>query len=161
MTVCDQLGVRELLPATDRAGVIATVLRANPGMDHGTAERIVDEAIKFVVAATTSPGRGLRPSRIVDEGWHALILHTRVYAALCGRLGGFVHHVPEPPNAARHDPGALARTQDAIRAAGYQPDPALWLPPSDTSIPVAASCEHSPPGPEGTCTESCAPSGPN
>lgn len=35
------------------------------------------------------------PMRIVDEVWHAAILDTPRYAALCAQhLGRFVHHVP-------------------------------------------------------------------
>lgn len=152
---------RSLLTAAQFTDVAATVGRNNPGMTTELTERITEEAVKFVAAAAAAPGQGLRPSRTVDEGWHALILHTQVYARLCAVLGGFIHHVPEPPNPARHDPSALVRTQEAIRNAGFTPDPMLWLAPGDPSILVAASCEHSEGGGEGTCTESCAPSGPN
>ena len=35
------------------------------------------------------------PSRIVDELWHAFILHTRAYDAFCRRaFGRFLHHTP-------------------------------------------------------------------
>ncbi|GAA1924879.1 glycine-rich domain-containing protein [Streptantibioticus ferralitis] len=152
---------RDLLITEEFEGVVGTAARNNPDMASEVAERITEEAIKFVATAAKSPGRGLRPSRIVDEGWHALILHTKVYAALCGKIGGFIHHVPEPPAPSRYDPGALERAQEAITEAGYEPDPMLWLAPGDPSILVAASCQHSPGGPEGSCTESCAPSGPN
>lgn len=162
MLQCDQVSVRELLAEEEFEGVTGTVARNNPGMDPAVAERIVEEALKFIAAAAASPGRGLRPSRIVDEGWHALILHTKVYAQLCKGLGGFIHHVPEPPDPTRYDPDALTRTQDAIRDAGFEPDPMLWLAPDDPeAVLVAADCQHSPPGPNGSCTESCAPSGPN
>ncbi len=74
---------------------------ANPGMSEDMAGRIVEEGIKFVAACSRNPGTGLAPSRIVDEGWHALILHTAMYAELCTKLGGtFVHHYPgyDPTN---------------------------------------------------------------
>ncbi|RCG19801.1 hypothetical protein DTL70_24140 [Streptomyces diacarni] len=74
-------------------------------MSQVVAERIVAEALAFVAACTQPTSRGLRPSRTVDEGWHALILHTRGYEGLCGRLGRFIHHVPEPPRPGRHHPG--------------------------------------------------------
>ncbi len=138
---------RDLLTPTEFAGVAATVLRNNRDMDPVVAERITAEALKFLAAAAHSPGQGLRPSRIVDEGWHALILHTKVYANLCTQLGGFIHHVPEPPDSTRYNPGALERTQGAISEAGFEPGPMLWLAPGDPSILVAASCQHSPGGP--------------
>jgi len=46
------------------------------------AERIVAEGIKFVVAGGSNPSHAMAPSRVVDEGWHALILHTQLYADL-------------------------------------------------------------------------------
>ncbi len=57
----------------------------------------------------TFPDARLRPSRVVDEGWHALILHTRVYSELCEGVGRFVHHMPEPSDGSRHNPAELIR----------------------------------------------------
>jgi hypothetical protein len=149
---CD---ARDLLTTAAFEGVVATVQGNNPGMDEGTASRIVDEALKFVVAAATSPERGLRPSKIVDEGWHGLILHTEAYAKLCERLGRFVHHRPERRAPGRHDASELDRTQAAIAAAGYQPDMTLWLAPTDGRIAVAAECEHSGCSAGGDCAAPC------
>ncbi|MFJ9771947.1 glycine-rich domain-containing protein [Kitasatospora sp. NPDC101157] len=151
---------RSLITPEEFIGVASTVQRNNPGMALDTAEEITAEALKFVAACAASPTSGLKPSRTVDEGWHALILHTVVYARLCKRLGLFVHHVPEPPDVTRHDPGALARTMDAITAAGYEVNASLWKPPTDRSIPVAADCEHSEPAPAG-CGFDCSNTGPN
>jgi hypothetical protein len=155
---------RDLIDEAELAAVRATIQTNNPGMSKSVADRIVVEALAFVATCANSTARGLRPSRIVDEGWHALILHTRVYAGLCGGLGRTVHHVPEAPDTTRYAPGALDATQDVMRAAGYEPDPMLWLPPTDDTIPVAASCQHGPGEPEGTCTgdpDGDGPSGPN
>ncbi|MFF8369280.1 glycine-rich domain-containing protein [Streptomyces lydicus] len=151
---------RSLVSPAAFIGMTETVLINNPGMERAMAERIVAEAIKFEAACAQSPRLRLKPSRVVDEGWHALILHTRVKAELARKLGLFVHHVPEPPAPERHDPGALARTQDAIRAAGYVPDPELWAAPTNGTISVAASCEHSEPPPAG-CGADCSNTGPN
>lgn len=156
--------VRDLLPAEELTAVTATVLTNNRGMSPDVAEAIVLEAVKFEAACASNPSGRLTPSRVVDEGWHALILHTRIKARLAARLGYFVHHVPEAPDPDRHDPDVLLRTRVAIADAGYVPDAALWAGPSDASIPVAASCQHSPGGPEGSCTgsgEGDGPSGPN
>ncbi|MFI9645983.1 hypothetical protein ACIHAA_06750 [Streptomyces sp. NPDC052040] len=61
----------------------------------------------------------MAPSRIVDEGWHALILHTAMYAELCERLGSFVHHYPgyDPTH---YDPPVLDRTREKITALGWE-----------------------------------------
>lgn len=151
---------RMLITPAAFAGVIATVQDNNEGMAADVAERIVDEALKFVVACAAFPGEHLRPSRVVDEGWHALILHTTVYAGLCRSLHRFVHHVPERPDLTRHDPGALKRTMDRIVDAGYEVDLRMWLAPDDRTIPVAAGCEHSEPPPAG-CGAECSNTGPN
>lgn len=122
-----------------------TVMDGNPDMAEEMAGRIVEEGIKFVAACSRNPGVGLAPSRIVDEGWHALILHTAMYADLCERLGGdFVHHYPgwDPTN---YDPPILDRTREKITELGWEADPELWGPPSDeTLVSVAAQCQHAP-----------------
>ncbi|WP_137235152.1 hypothetical protein [Streptomyces sp. BPSDS2] len=123
----------------------STVMDANPDMSQEMAGRIVEEGLKFVAACSRNPGVGLAPSRIVDEGWHALILHTAMYAELCEALGGnFVHHFPgyDPTN---YDPEILDRTRQAIANLGYVADAQLWGEPSDeTLVSVAAKCQHAP-----------------
>ncbi|MFJ3220324.1 glycine-rich domain-containing protein [Kitasatospora sp. NPDC086801] len=137
-------GVRSLLTPDQFNGVVFTVLDSNPGMAPAMAERIVIEALKFVATARTFPKVRITPSNVVDEGWHALILHTRPYAELCGRLGGFVHHYPERPDPERHDEAALVRTVALIEEAGYTPDRELWTGPTRALVAVAAQCSHTP-----------------
>ncbi|MFE0691351.1 glycine-rich domain-containing protein [Streptomyces xiamenensis] len=140
---------RELI-SDEFADVVATVLDNNPGMTRGVAERVVSQAVAFV--ATAASGTiGIAPSRVVDEGWHALVLDTRLYARLCGRLGAFVHHQPERPGAAGYHPDWLTHTMAEIRSAGFDVDDELWLAPGDSSIAVAAPAQHTPNGPN------CAP----
>ena len=122
----------------------STVMDANPDMSEEMAGRIVDEGLKFVAACAKNPGVGLAPSRIVDEGWHALILHTAMYAELCESLGSFVHHFPsyDPTN---YDPPILDRTREKIAELGWEADAELWGPPSDETLAsVAAKCQHAP-----------------
>ncbi|KEF06535.1 hypothetical protein ADK47_08930 [Streptomyces rimosus subsp. rimosus] len=136
--------VRALLTPAAFGGVVATVIDNNPGMDEATATRIVAEALKFVDAAATFPTVKITPSRVVDEGWHALILHTAPYATVCERLGRFVHHYPERPDPGRHDPHALTRTAALIEQAGHSVDGELWTGPAKALVPVAANCSHTP-----------------
>ncbi|MCX5390438.1 hypothetical protein [Streptomyces sp. NBC_00094] len=133
---------RTLLSDTAFNGVMHTVLDNNPGMDTSMASRIVIEALKFVHAASLFPTVRIAPTREVDEGWHALILHTHLYATLCSRLGRTVHHYPERPDASRHDPDVLTRTMALIEQAGYSIDAELWTSPERSLITVAASCSH-------------------
>ncbi|MEU7433940.1 hypothetical protein AB0B07_24395 [Streptomyces sioyaensis] len=138
------LTVRDLISPAAYLSIAGTVQDNNPGMDGAMAQRIADEGLKFVAACAATPGAPLAPSRVVDEGWHALILHTKVYEELCAPLGGFVHHYPgyDPDN---YDPMVLVRTQEAIRALGYAVDEELWGPPTNAElVTVAAQCQHSP-----------------
>ncbi|MEU2441162.1 hypothetical protein ABZ595_33990 [Streptomyces rubradiris] len=122
-----------------------TVMDTNPDMSPEIAGRIVEEGLKFVAACAKNPDIGLAPSRIVDEGWHALLLHTTMYAGLCERLGGrFIHHYPgyDPTN---YDPPILNRTREKIAELGWEADPELWGPPEDeTLVSVAVKCQHAP-----------------
>ncbi|SDP33631.1 hypothetical protein SAMN05216259_12431 [Actinacidiphila guanduensis] len=138
------INVRGLLTNDEMADVSATVLGNNPGMDQATAERIVIDALAYVTTAARNPGVYISPSRTVDEGWHALILHTALYARLCDRLGRFVHHYPERPDPTRHKDGVMDRTLDLMREAGHIPDMELWTRPLEMVIDVAANCSHTP-----------------
>jgi hypothetical protein len=137
-------GPAGLLPPEDRAAVTATVMDNNPGMPERTATRIVDEALAFVATAARNPQEDIAPSRVVDEGWHALILHTALYARLCERLGAIVHHYPQRPDPSRYDQDVIDRTTALIAQEGYTPDLDLWTHPTDPGLPVAADCQHAP-----------------
>ncbi|MEV2202146.1 DUF6415 family natural product biosynthesis protein [Streptomyces fradiae] len=134
---------RSLLTDAQFNSVQATILDNNPGMQPDLASRILTDALAFVATAARTPGGGLVPSRVVDEGWHALILHTGLYHQLCTRLGGFVHHLPERPDPSRYTPDSIHRTIAAIEEAGYAVDRDLWRGPDDELVAVAAKCQHS------------------
>ncbi|MFF1381013.1 glycine-rich domain-containing protein [Streptomyces sp. NPDC058308] len=135
---------RALLTPDGFEGVVATVRDNNLDMPDATAQRIVVEALKFVAAAAQFPKAKITPSNVVDEGWHALILHTNLYTKLCERLGRFVDHWPERPDEERHDPHALTRTVALIEQAGYGVDGELWTGPTRALVAVAANCSHTP-----------------
>jgi len=141
-----ETSARHLLSDDGFNRVVHLVVRDNTGVNEALATRIVDEALKFVATAATATGRHLRPSKTVDMGWHALILHTAMYRSLCASAGRFVDHRPEGPETLRRDADTLDHTMDAIREAGYEPDAYLWGPLADTEI-HAGDCMHS------ECTE--------
>ncbi|MCT9087923.1 hypothetical protein N4G70_03495 [Streptomyces sp. ASQP_92] len=136
---------RHLIADESFQGAVRLVRRANPEVDETLAERIVDEALKFVATAAgnKTPGLALRPSRIVDEGWHALIQDTRTYKRLADELGVFVHHVPETPATKKHDEVTVIRTLSAIERAGFVPDLYLWTREAQAEVRVSADCMHS------------------
>ncbi|WP_338598793.1 hypothetical protein [Saccharopolyspora sp. SCSIO 74807] len=100
--------------------------------DFEYAERILEQALAFLITTARYPSRRLSPSSKVDVGWHTFILYTKEYAAFCHRYAGrFVHHVPNDYPNAVGEPGESATvsrtaTLDAIEAAGYVADPELW-----------------------------------
>lgn len=131
-----------LLSDDEMNRVLVTIRDNNPDMAEPMARRVVGEAAKFV-AAGAQYEVPMAPSRVVDEGWHALILHTALYRGLCERFGRFVDHHPGY-NPLNYDQAILDRTREAIERAGYTVDAELWGAPTDDGISVAAKCQHAP-----------------
>ncbi|MBQ1091753.1 hypothetical protein [Streptomyces sp. B93] len=95
------------------------------GQSPERAEQIADQAVAFVVTAATATVP-MVPSDDVDLGLHALILHTKEYAALCEQYAGrFLHHNPMPGGESR-DPEKVAASARAIKAAGFVVFDDLW-----------------------------------
>jgi uncharacterized membrane protein YgcG len=95
------------------------------GVDGETAERWLDEALKFLDACERST-RPLAPPEAVDHAWHAFILHTYDYAVYCrDRFRRFIHHRPMEGA----DPAAYARAYYAVEDRFGPPDPSVWPPP--------------------------------
>lgn len=104
------------------------------GYDQETAERIVEQALAFLVACARYPDGHLSPSETVDAGWHAFILHTADYAEFCQRIAGrFIHHRPSGPGEAADNQQATGVTIAAMRDAGLPVDPDLWVPRAECS----------------------------
>lgn len=138
-----QLDPQTLLGTDTFDSVVRTILDNNPGMAGDMAARIADQGVLFVVASAQNPDAYTAPSRVVDEGWHALLMHSQAYERLCERFGAFVHHFPgyDPTN---YDPEILDRTRALMEAAGGTIDEDLWRGPGDELVPVAAKCQHAP-----------------
>jgi hypothetical protein len=104
------------------------------GHDQDTAERIVEQALTFLVACARYPDGHLSPSETVDAGWHAFILHTADYAEFCERVAGrFIHHRPGNPSGVASGQQTIGVTIAAIRDAGLHVDPDLWVPRAECS----------------------------
>ncbi|QBI53405.1 glycine-rich domain-containing protein [Streptomonospora litoralis] len=95
--------------------------------DRDTAERIVDQAVVFLVACALSDDP-IGPSPLVDLGWHAFILRTADYRRFCNTvLGEFVDHVPnDTAPTIEQRTASAARTLDALHATGLQVDTGVW-----------------------------------
>lgn len=128
--------------------LIRRVTTDHPEIDQTTARRIVGQAAAFIAASGQHPGQSLAPSKLVDYGWHAFILHTVDYADFCQRVAGhFVHHVPTDGENEQEPGAALAareRTVNAIQTAGYTVDAELWHSTADCNQ-CHAGCHDSGP----------------
>ncbi|GAA2228611.1 MULTISPECIES: hypothetical protein [Streptomyces] len=118
----------------------------HPEITEATARRIVGQAAAFIAASGNQPGQSLAPSKLVDYGWHAFILHTVDYTRFCEEVvGRFVHHVPTDEN--DETPGGPQATRErtlaAITAAGYAVDEELWPDMADCHQ-CHAGCTDSP-----------------
>ncbi|MFF4983805.1 glycine-rich domain-containing protein [Streptomyces sp. NPDC001046] len=118
----------------------------HPQITEATARRIVGQAAAFIATSGNQPRQALAPSKLVDYGWHAFILHTIDYARFCEQVvGRFVHHVPtDEDDTTRDDAQATReRTLTAITAAGYAIDEELW-PDVAECTQCHAGCSDSP-----------------
>ncbi|OIK05870.1 glycine-rich domain-containing protein [Streptomyces monashensis] len=95
------------------------------GQSPERAARIADQAVAFLVTAATATVP-MVPSDDVDLGLHALILHTKEYAALCEQNAGrFLHHNPTPGGGPR-DPEKVSDSAHAMKSAGFMVFDDLW-----------------------------------
>ncbi|MFD3562452.1 glycine-rich domain-containing protein [Streptomyces sp. NPDC058686] len=95
------------------------------GQSPERAARIADQAVAFLVTAATATVP-MVPSDDVDLGLHALILHTKEYAALCEQNAGrFLHHNPRPGGGPR-DPEKVSASAHAMKSAGFMVFDDLW-----------------------------------
>jgi hypothetical protein len=113
-------------------------------VERSHAERVIIQTLAFLKACADNPGVNLSPTRAVDPGWHAFILHTEDYADFCRRTAGrFIHHRPICNDDIRSGT-ALARTRQAIRAAGFTLDDELWRVDLADCNQCHATCHDSP-----------------
>jgi hypothetical protein len=77
--------------------LFALVSRRLPNLPVLTLQMQVGELLKFLELAANSDARWLPISEELDAVWHAFILETREYAALCAQAGHFVHHTSMSP----------------------------------------------------------------
>jgi hypothetical protein len=85
-------------------------LVSKDGYTHDDATTIFEDVKRFLFLATTTT-EPLAPTKRVDDGWHAFILHTIDYMQFCNRFfGHYVHHTPNPPGAPKGDGALLRRT---------------------------------------------------
>lgn len=133
----DRVSGRSLVSDALFERLVARIV-ADEQIERQLAERIMDQALAFLRACAGNQTAPLSPSELVDIGWHTFILYTREYATFCERVAGyFIHHVPNDDEAASSEPPGhgLARSVEAMEAAGLVVDADLWLSPDAVKGP--------------------------
>lgn len=129
---------------------LATRIVTDHELPRTLAERIVDQAIAFLIASAANPLERLAPSELVDIGWHTFILHTRDYREFCSRIthGSFIDHVPteadDPRGRGAQARSTLTRTLCAILDTGLAIDGELWPTVTDKCSQCHQGCTDSP-----------------
>ncbi|MGG2462804.1 hypothetical protein ACO0M4_23800 [Streptomyces sp. RGM 3693] len=118
---------------------VALLLR-DEVMVKDLAERILGNAVMYLVASMEHPEVHLGVGKVVDIGVHQIILDTPVYFAFCEAYNGgaYKHHAPFIQ---RRNDGTVLRTADFLRSIGFMPDDELWsrdgseCSPCDSKVP--------------------------
>lgn len=118
---------------------IALLLRDHT-MVRDMAERILGNAVMYVMGSIENPDVHLGVGKLVDIGVHQLILDTPVWWGLCRLYNGgrYKHHAPFIE---RRSDGLCLRTGDFLKSQGWHVDEELWAidsadcSPCDDKVP--------------------------
>lgn len=122
---------------------LAKALREKTAISEELALRTVNDFFdKFIEAKKLEQdwdGTRLSPSPLIDAVWHAVLLDTRRYQALCGKK--FIHHNPD--GAAASDAAERAqrynRTRSVLRESLHtELDKEIWPDAADAQPEAAA-----------------------
>ncbi len=118
---------------------VALLLRDHT-MVRDMAERILGNAVMYVMGSIENPHVHLGVGKFVDIGVHQLILDTPVWWGICRLYNGgrFKHHAPFIQ---RRGDGLCLRTGDFLKSQGWAIDEELWAidgadcSPCDDKVP--------------------------
>lgn len=118
---------------------IALLMRDNV-MVRDMAERVLGNAVMYLITAMERPDIHIGVGKVVDMGVHQIILDSPVYFAFCDLYNGgrYKHHAPLVK---RRTDGLVIRTADVIRGQGFDADEELWAmdgadcSPCDSKVP--------------------------
>ncbi|MEV1079852.1 hypothetical protein AB0I98_16645 [Streptomyces sp. NPDC050211] len=122
------IDARSLISEEMRSTLVANMCDKFPQLTEEKADRGVGQMLAFLAACAYSE-RPLSPSPLVDDFWHAFLLHTKAYREFCAEtFGRFLDHQPGYLDPEEHGGGKAlrARTVDAITLAGYEIDMEFW-----------------------------------
>jgi hypothetical protein len=104
---------------------VALLVRDNPIMTRDTAERLLGQAVAYLVTAMEVKGVDMGVGYTVDVAVHQIILDTPVMFAFCDAYNGgaYKHHAPL---IRRRCDGTVLRTAELLRENGFEVDEELW-----------------------------------
>jgi hypothetical protein len=153
LTNSDPIAIDVLAPREVTARLGRYIVKEHPEIDQPLAEQLIIAAAVFQSACAQNPAARLAPSRLVDIGWHAWLMHTVDNAILSQVIGCVVHHVPTEDGKALAGDAVEARqrTLSAITGAGYTVDHVAWPPTAimGECSQCHAGCSDSPNGGKG------------
>ncbi|MBC9714092.1 hypothetical protein H9Y04_16130 [Streptomyces sp. TRM66268-LWL] len=123
-----KIDARTLLDEPMRDILVSNMLDKFPQLTEEQAHRGVGQMLAFLAACNRAE-RPLSPSPLVDDFWHAFLLHTKAYRDFCeAQFGRFLDHQPGYLDVDEHGGGKAlrARTVDEITLAGYEIDMEFW-----------------------------------
>ncbi|WHT22610.1 hypothetical protein N8J89_16555 [Crossiella sp. CA-258035] len=135
---------RDYLPAAqwDR---LVTLIRRDHHLDRALSERILGQTIAFLITCCRNPGLSLRPSPMVDLGWHTFLHDTPAYWEFSQLHNGeYIHHIPDLTENDPESPLALRATIQAMRDSGFIVDEELWAGQAADCNQCYAGCSNSP-----------------
>lgn len=82
-------------------------------------EGLIKEAKRMLYLSIVSK-EAVAPSDRVDIAWHELLMFTMFYRDYATFIGGFIHHVPNPPPEHKETPETWAQVQSDERISGRE-----------------------------------------
>ncbi|MFI6286773.1 glycine-rich domain-containing protein [Streptomyces sp. NPDC051018] len=122
------IDARTLINAGLRETLVDNMRAKFSQLTEERADRGVGQMLAFLAACAYSE-KPLSPSPLVDDFWHAFLLHTKAYRDFCDEhFSRFLDHQPGYLDTEEHGGGKelRARTVDAITCAGYEIDMEFW-----------------------------------
>ena len=122
------IDARTLISTELRETLVDNMRAKFPQLPQEKADRGVGQMLAFLAACDYSE-KPLSPSPLVDDFWHAFLLHTKAYREFCEQhFGRFLDHQPGYLDPEEHGGGKTLRalTVDSITLAGYEIDMEFW-----------------------------------
>jgi hypothetical protein len=102
---------------------LLTKFAEDEGLDLEQCGDLFEQTKRFLLVGQVLDAH-IAPGLLVDKMWHAWILFTNDYHDFCGKVGGYIHHLPIPQGDAAQPP---LEPTIAVMEAGFGPlDERYW-----------------------------------